>query len=96
MAAVRLTYLDFRGRAELLRFTLSQAGVEFQDKRVKPEQWAEEVPGQLLLPPRYFALSSFLGTPFGIPVLECEGEVLKSNATIAKFLANKYSEIFGL
>ena len=46
MAAIKLTYLDYKGRAELLRFILAQAGVEFQDNRIKPEKWAEEMPGK--------------------------------------------------
>lgn len=30
---------------------------------------------------------------FGTPVLECEGQVLQGNSTIAKFLAAKYSKL---
>lgn len=46
MAAIKLTYLNFRGRAELLRFMLAQAGVEFTDNRIETEKWAEEMPGK--------------------------------------------------
>ena len=48
MATIKLTYLVYKGRAELLRFILSQAGVDFEDKRIKPEKWAEEMPGKPL------------------------------------------------
>lgn len=95
MATIKLTYLDYKGRAELLRFILSQAGVEFEDRRLKPEQWAEEMPGKLNYNsrPQGSWLLFIPGTEFGTPVLECEGTVLKTNGTIAKFLASKYSEI---
>lgn len=46
MATVKLTYLDFKGRAELLRFILAQAGVDFEDIRIKPDKWAEKMPGK--------------------------------------------------
>ena len=39
----------------------------------------------------YFVLDT--GVQFGIPVLECNGQVLQGNGTIAKFLAAKYSEL---
>lgn len=33
------------------------------------------------------------GVQFGVPVLECDGEVLQSNGVIAKFLAAKFSKV---
>lgn len=46
MAAIELTYFNFKGRAELLRFILSHAGASFTDNRIEPEKWAEKVPGK--------------------------------------------------
>ena len=46
MAAIKLTYLTFRGRAELLRFMLAQAGVDFTDTRIEPKEWPEKMPGK--------------------------------------------------
>ena len=47
MATFRLTYLHYRGRAELIRFILSQAGIQFEDIRLPPEKWNEIRPGLL-------------------------------------------------
>lgn len=44
-STIKLTYLDYRGRAELLRFILAQASVNFEDNRIKPQDWAGAVPG---------------------------------------------------
>ena len=41
MATFKLTYLNYRGRAELIRFILSQAGIKFDDIRLAPEKWNE-------------------------------------------------------
>lgn len=41
MAQYKLTYLNYRGRAELIRFILSQAGIDFEDCRIAPEEWQE-------------------------------------------------------
>lgn len=45
MATIKLTYLNYRGRAELIRFILSQAGIKFDDIRLAPEKWSEIRPG---------------------------------------------------
>ena len=42
----KLTYLNYRGRAELIRFILSQAGIEFKDIRLAPEKWDEIRPSE--------------------------------------------------
>ena len=41
MATFKLTYLNYRGRAELIRFILSHAGIKFEDIRLAPEKWSE-------------------------------------------------------
>ena len=48
MASYKLTYLNYRGRAELIRFILSQAGLQFEDCRLPPEKWQETRPSKLL------------------------------------------------
>lgn len=73
----KLIYIDIRGRGELVRFILSQAGEQFEDERVPVQEW-----------PSYRA-----GTPLGIvPVLEY-GEnrrTLSGNGAIARYLAEKH------
>ena len=36
---IKLTYFNLEGRAELTRMILAQAGVEFEDVRLKREEW---------------------------------------------------------
>ena len=38
---VKLIYFNLRGRAEMARLILAQAGVDYEDKRVDKEEWAE-------------------------------------------------------
>jgi len=52
MATVKLTYLNFKGRAELIRFILTQADIKFEDVRVEPQKWTEVVPGRRVMPGR--------------------------------------------
>lgn len=49
MASFKLTYVNYRGRAELIRFILSQAGIEFEDIRLNPEKWNEVRPSKRLV-----------------------------------------------
>ena len=42
MPQYRLNYFDARGRAEIIRLILTQAGQEFVDHRFNREQWATE------------------------------------------------------
>lgn len=95
MAPIKLTYLNFRGRAELLRFILAQAKVDFEDCRLEPEKWAEEMPGKKnaicmnVLP---FQLMN-AGVGFGVAVLEYDGQVYQHNKAIALFLADKFGKV---
>ena len=43
--------------------------------------------------PSWLPVTGSAGTEFGIPVLEIDGNVVKSNIEIAKLLAEKYSKI---
>ena len=71
----KLTYFNFRGRAEPLRFILAQAGIAYEDKRVEGEEWSKVKPA----------------TPTGhLPTLEVEGKVLFGSLPIARFLAERF------
>ena len=41
MAKIKLIYLNAKGRAEVIRLVLAQAGVEYEDYRFEREQWPE-------------------------------------------------------
>ena len=44
MANYKLVYLNYRGRAELIRFIFAQAAVPYEDVRISPEKLAEYKP----------------------------------------------------
>lgn len=77
MARYRLTYFDFSGsRGDECRLSLYVAGVEFEDRRIKREEWPSIKPT----------------TPYGaVPVLEIEGKppLAQSNA-ILTYVGRKY------
>ena len=41
MPQLKLMYFNLRGRAEMARLVLAQAGVEYEDFRFEREQWPE-------------------------------------------------------
>lgn len=43
---IKLYYFNARGRAEVLRWILSQAGVEFEDCRLEGESWQVMKPSE--------------------------------------------------
>ena len=43
---IKLVYFNAEGRAELTRMILAQAGVEFEDVRVKREDWPAMKPSK--------------------------------------------------
>ena len=46
----KLYYFNSRGRAEVIRIILAQAGVKYDDVRFEAEQWAKEYkPGKLII-----------------------------------------------
>lgn len=74
MGKLKLTYFNLRGRAELARLIMAEAGVEYEDCRVAGEQWQQIKPG----------------TPFGqLPILEVDGEVIAESMAIARYLARE-------
>merc|ERR1719369_1946186 len=75
MSDIKLTYFNLRGRAELSRLILAQAGVEYEDCRIAREDWAE--------------LKTSL--PLGqLPVLTVEGKTIGQSITIARYLAKRF------
>uniref|UniRef100_UPI00358F922A hematopoietic prostaglandin D synthase-like n=1 Tax=Myxine glutinosa TaxID=7769 RepID=UPI00358F922A len=68
----KLVYFNGRGRAELPRLVLAQAGIRYTDRRIEIEEWKDLKPDM----------------PFGqLPVLYVNGAVLHQSLTIARFLA---------
>merc|ERR1711909_248817 len=66
---------NLRGRAELSRLILAQAGVEYEDCRIAREDWAQ--------------LKTSL--PLGqLPVLTVEGKTIGQSITIARYLAKRF------
>ena len=39
MPQYKLTYFSIRGKAECIRITFAVGGVEFENVRIKPEEW---------------------------------------------------------
>merc|ERR1711936_588429 len=72
LSEIRLTYFPIRGRAEIARLILVQAGVDYRDIRIKRED--------------FLKVKSIL--PYGsLPILEYKGEVIAESMAIAKLLA---------
>jgi glutathione S-transferase len=49
---IKLVYFNARGRAELARLILAQAGADYEDKRVERSDWAAIKPSEIY----YFSL----------------------------------------
>ncbi|XP_022105699.1 hematopoietic prostaglandin D synthase-like [Acanthaster planci] len=70
----KLTYFDFRGRAEVIRLLFAASGIEFEDVRIAIEDWS--------------AMKQ--STPFGrLPLLEFDGIVLPEARAIANYVARE-------
>ena len=75
MSSYKLTYFNARGRAEGARLVFAQAGVEYEDKRVTMEEWAQLKPS----------------TPTGqLPILEVDGRALYGSGPICRFLGERF------
>ena len=48
MADYTLVYLNYRGRAELIRFIFAQTGIKYEDTRIDPAKWAEKRAGIII------------------------------------------------
>ncbi|CAI9611426.1 unnamed protein product [Staurois parvus] len=74
MPIYKLTYFNFRGKAELLRYLFAYMNTEYEDCRIEENDWPEHK-------------SSY---PFGkIPVLEIDGIVYYQSLAIGRYLARK-------
>ena len=49
MSPVKLIYFNLKGRAELARLILAQAGVEYEDCRISKEDWLALKPSKIEL-----------------------------------------------
>lgn len=99
MASYKMTYMDARGRGELLRLLFAYKGVEFEDVRISIQDVAEFKKSKLLcffMPSAnvsYTSLKFAIATPFGIiPILETDGKVLSGNGNIARYLGEKFGK----
>jgi len=75
MPSYKLTYFNLRGRAEVARWILAYAGVEYDDHRIIREDWPAMKPT----------------TPFGgLPLLEVDGVSICQSDAINRYLANQH------
>lgn len=75
MPTYKLTYFDARGRAEISRILFALAGQDFEDVRIKREEWP--------------VLKN--STPFGqLPLLEVDGKVYAQSVALSNFLARRF------
>ena len=75
MSSYKLVYFEGKGRGEVSRLIFAQAGVEYEDKRVSKEEWAQLKPT----------------TPTGqLPLLEVDGKTLTGSRPINRFLAERF------
>ena len=47
---IKLTYFEFRARAEIIRILLNYGGLPFEDKKIKRDDWPEFKPSKLIFP----------------------------------------------
>ncbi|XP_018410007.1 PREDICTED: hematopoietic prostaglandin D synthase-like [Nanorana parkeri] len=74
MPHYKLTYFNFRGRAELLRYLFAYMNTEYEDCRIEYDDWPEHK-------------SSY---PFGkLPALEIDGTIYYQSLAIGRYLARK-------
>ncbi|CDW78212.1 glutathione s-transferase [Stylonychia lemnae] len=78
--ALKLYYFDYSGRAESMRMLLNHAKVEFEDIRIKKDDWPA------------FQLNDNPSLEFKqIPVLQIDnGKVLSQSKAILRYLGNEY------
>ena len=71
---MKLIYYDCWGRAEVIRYVLAVAGIEYEDVRFSIAQWEE-----------YKAK-----TPYSVcPLLEVDGEIIDQSMAIVRYVARE-------
>ncbi|EDV23408.1 uncharacterized protein TRIADDRAFT_58007 [Trichoplax adhaerens] len=74
MPSYKLTYFDIRGRAEVSRYILAVAGIDYVDERFTEEEWPKIKPT--------------VKNPFKqLPCLEIDGKVFIESLAIENYLA---------
>jgi glutathione S-transferase len=76
MSTYKLYYFNFRGRGELIRLMLAQAGVQYEDFRFELDKWPAIKPTMPFLQ---------------VPVLEVDGVKISQTAAIGRYLADKFN-----
>ncbi len=75
MPTYKLYYFQAKGRAELIRWIFTQAGVPYEDIRYTGEEWAKFKPN----------------TPYGgMPVLDIDGKIYGGSGPIARYVAEQH------
>nr|CAB3263819.1 glutathione S-transferase 1 [Phallusia mammillata] len=75
MPAYKLTYFDVRGLAEMSRYVFAEAGVQYEDVRIKSDDWPKLKPS----------------TPFGkMPYLSVDGKEVAHSRAIVRFLGREF------
>uniref|UniRef100_A0A8C5PBM5 glutathione transferase n=1 Tax=Leptobrachium leishanense TaxID=445787 RepID=A0A8C5PBM5_9ANUR len=74
MTKYKLTYFNFKGRAELIRYIFAYKNTEYEDVRVEFSEWPALKPS----------------IPYGqLPVLEIDGVTYHQSLAIARYLAKQ-------
>jgi glutathione S-transferase len=80
MSKYKLTYFNFRCRAEVCRYLFALAGVEYEDHRLDWDDWQS---GKIN--------KESLGLPFGqLPVLSIDGVNYSQSLSLERYLAEKF------
>lgn len=93
----KLTYFDCAALGEPLRFLLKYGNIDFEDVRIKNEDWPQLKPSEWCLNnfPTYecishFYFSKYLALPMGtLPLLEVDGKKMYQSISILRLLAKK-------
>ena len=86
----KLTYFDVTGVAEACRYLFNYGGIEFEDVRIKSENWPQLKDSKCFF--FGFRDTNFqkIETPFGVlPILEHNGKVVGQSLAINRYLAKK-------
>jgi len=76
MPNIKLRYFNAKGFGEVIRLTLAQAGVEYEDIRFEREQWNETEKAK---------------APGGVaPYLEVDGKLLGQSMACARYIAKEH------